>query len=149
MKPISLRPLRDLDWYLLATMLKRAGQNIRPHLRRLHQQARHAATSVPRSQGNAAAAAVLASGIAAGSYLWYTNSQRIYNDADLSAGLGPATPLKSQTKRTTPDAKLWEDPNTLHALVWGSNKCVSNFSRAPLIEGTPFSVLAAWICVVC
>ncbi|KAF9452253.1 RCC1/BLIP-II [Macrolepiota fuliginosa MF-IS2] len=103
-------------------MFRRAGQNFQPHLRRLHQQARQAAVSIPRTQRNAATTVALASGITVGSYLWYVNSQKIYNDTDVPASAGHATPPTPQTKLTTVEAKSWDDPNALHSLVWGSNK---------------------------
>ncbi|KXN82566.1 Protein FMP25, mitochondrial [Leucoagaricus sp. SymC.cos] len=131
-------------------MLRRAGQNFKPHLRRLY----HQAHSVPRPQRNTATVAALASGITISSYLWYTNSHRIYNDAETTAGASFSTPLTPQSKFTSPEAEHWRNQDILHALIWGSNNYqVLNASKpdAAGVEGESkdrnirYPTIAKWL----
>jgi hypothetical protein len=109
-------------------MFKRAGQTIRPHLRYIHQEATVSAQN--RYRRAAIAAGVFGAGFTVGSVLLYYNDLKTAakNDADATAGIKAATPFKSAGKPKTIDANLWEDPDTLRSLVWGSNRCAYNFS---------------------
>lgn len=118
-------------------MLRHLGQHVQPQFRRLY----HKAYSVSRPRRNAGAIAGLASCITVGTYLWYTNSRKIYNDAETAASTPLSTPLTPQSKFTSPEAKLWQDKDTLHALAWGSNRYATGFLRASLTESLLISHL--------
>lgn len=104
-------------------MLKHVGQITRPYLRKLY----HQAHTAPRSGRTTAAVVIFSSGIAVGSCLWHTSSQKIYNDTDPSSGSSAVTPFRISNKHASPEAEIWRNQDTLHALVWGSNRCMPGF----------------------
>jgi len=99
------------------------GQIPRPYLSRLY----HQAHTVPRSRRKTAAVVTLVSGIAVGSYLWRASSRKIHNDTVSQSGIPTAIPFIIPNKHASPEGKAWRNQDTLHALVWGSNRCVSDF----------------------
>ena len=94
------------------------GRITRPYFSRSY----HQAHTVPRSRRKTAAVVTLVSGIAVRSYLWHTSSR---NDAVSQSGIKTAVPFVTPNKHASPEGKAWRNQDTLHALVWGSNRYVS------------------------
>lgn len=99
------------------------GQITRPYFPRLY----HQVHTTPGSRRKTAVAVTLVSGIAVGSYLWHTSSRRVSNESVSQSGIPTAIPFITPNKHASPEGKAWRNQDTLHALVWGSNRYVSGF----------------------
>jgi len=98
-------------------MFKRAGSSLAPHLRRLHTRTSDAVNKNIRRDPHAVG---LASTVIVGSVLWYTTTQKVYGDAQSSSVVSP-----SSKGPTLTGSELNNDhSDTLHSLVWGSNRYV-------------------------
>lgn len=93
-------------------MFKRVGNTLKPRIRSFHSH-----SSSPARYGGLTLSVI--STAVAGTALWYFNVQNVYNDA--AGSLMAPEKQKLQAPRTigTPS-----DPNTIHSLVWGSNRSV-------------------------
>lgn len=101
-------------------MFKRAGSSLAPHLRRLHTHTSASADAVNKNIRRNPRAVTLASTVIVGSVLWYITNQKVYNDAQSSS-----TVSSSSKGSTLKGNGLNNDhSDTLHSLVWGSNRFV-------------------------
>ncbi|KAF8162931.1 regulator of chromosome condensation 1/beta-lactamase-inhibitor protein II [Crassisporium funariophilum] len=102
-------------------MFKRAGNNLRPHLRRLHS---HASSFTPTARGNGVALTVASAAAVAGTAIWYSKTKLVYNDAEEPTMAVSKDKVTSASRITLKPS----DPNSLYSLVWGSN---SNKTLSP------------------
>lgn len=101
-------------------MFKRAGSSLAPHLRRLHTRSSASADVVNKNIRRNPRAVALASTVIVGSVLWYTTNQKVYNDAQSSSAVSSS----SKGPTLTGNELTNDHSDTLHSLVWGSNRYV-------------------------
>jgi hypothetical protein len=97
-------------------MFKRAGSSLAPHFRRLHTRADAVNKNIRRNPRVVA----LASTAIVGSALWYMTNQKVYNDAQSSSAVSSS----SKGSTLTGNELNNDHSDTLHSLVWGSNRYV-------------------------
>lgn len=122
-------------------MFKRAGSSLAPHLRRLHTRSSASADVVNKNIRRNPRAVALASTVIVGSVLWYTTNQKVYNDAQSSSAVSSS----SKGPTLTGNELTNDHSDTLHSLVWGSNRSKTLLPNGQSDEPIRAPAVAGWL----